>query len=462
MIYVAETDKEARNDMRDCYNEIIKWEIANTPHHQKERIPPGGTFDDINFDYLVDTNNLLVGSPDTVTKQVKGFYDRVGGFGTMMFHAGRPYATAEKRARSMELFMREVAPRLRHLDADEPAARPSRRNRVCDAACNDAALRIFGTSGQRPGATKITGRNSCDTSRILVVAAAMLAAAFASPLQAQTKITVGYTAAIDIAPLFIAVDKGFFQKRGLDVTPQLMSVNSVIPPALASDSIQIGMPTASTFLQAVDGGLDLVGISGLNITRKNDVNFAIVTRTGANISKPQDFIGKKVGVPGLNAFLHVMFREWLKANGVDPKQVNYVETAFPQMNEIMKSGNVDAVVAAEPFQGRIIKAGTGSILSYFTRELPEGLPVVFFATTRKWATANPAAVKSFHDAMAEAMAYLPANLDESRQITAKYLKLPLEIVASVNIPPLVPDVQCRRTGALGRHHAIAGHAHGHG
>jgi hypothetical protein len=39
-----------------------------------------------------------------------------------MFHAGRPYATAEKRARSMGLFMREVAPRLRHLDADEPAA----------------------------------------------------------------------------------------------------------------------------------------------------------------------------------------------------------------------------------------------------------------------------------------------------------------------------------------------------
>ncbi|MGZ5852743.1 MAG: LLM class flavin-dependent oxidoreductase [Xanthobacteraceae bacterium] len=122
VVYVGETDKEARNDMRDCYNAIIKWEIANTPHHQKERIPPGGKFDDINFDYLVDTNNLLVGSPDTVTEQVKGFYDRVGGFGTMMFHAGRPYATAEKRARSMELFMREVAPRLRHLDPDEAAA----------------------------------------------------------------------------------------------------------------------------------------------------------------------------------------------------------------------------------------------------------------------------------------------------------------------------------------------------
>jgi NitT/TauT family transport system substrate-binding protein len=284
-------------------------------------------------------------------------------------------------------------------------------------------------------------------SRAILVAAAAFAAALASPLHAQTKAIVGYTAAIDTAPLFIATDKGFFHKRGLEVTPQLMSVNSIIPPALVSDSIQIGMPTASTFLQSVDGGLDLVAISGLNVTHKDDINFAIVTRTGADIKKPQDFVGKKVGVPGLNAFLHVMFREWLHANGVDPKQVNYVETAFPQMNEILKSGSVDAVVSTEPFQSRIIKAGTGTIFSYFTRELPDGLPIVFFATTRKWAEGNKNAVKAFHDGMAEAMTFLPAHLDESRQITAKHLKLPLEIVASVTIPPLVPDI---RPDALAR------------
>jgi alkanesulfonate monooxygenase SsuD/methylene tetrahydromethanopterin reductase-like flavin-dependent oxidoreductase (luciferase family) len=121
VIYVAESDKIARDDMRDCYNEIIAWEIVNTPHHQVERIPPGGTFQDINFDYLVDTANLFIGSPETVTKRVLEFYDQVGGFGTLMFHAGRPYATPAKLARSMELFMREVAPKLRHLDPDAQA-----------------------------------------------------------------------------------------------------------------------------------------------------------------------------------------------------------------------------------------------------------------------------------------------------------------------------------------------------
>ncbi|HXQ51806.1 MAG TPA: LLM class flavin-dependent oxidoreductase [Stellaceae bacterium] len=122
VIYVAETDQEARDDMRESYTETIRWEIANTPHHQVERIPKGGTFDDITYDYLVDTANIFVGSPDTVHRRILDFYRETGGFGVLMFHAGRDYATREKRARSMRLFMEEVAPRLRHLDPDQAQA----------------------------------------------------------------------------------------------------------------------------------------------------------------------------------------------------------------------------------------------------------------------------------------------------------------------------------------------------
>lgn len=122
VIYVAETDAIAREDMRQSYEETIRWEIANTPHHQVERIPKGGTLADITYDYLVDTGNLFIGSPETVYRRILDFYEQSGGFGVLMFHAGRDYATPEKLARSMKLFMEEVAPRLRHLDPDAAAA----------------------------------------------------------------------------------------------------------------------------------------------------------------------------------------------------------------------------------------------------------------------------------------------------------------------------------------------------
>ena len=122
VIYVAESDREAIEDMRESYNQTITWEIANTPWHQIERVPPGGTLQDITYDYLVDSRNLFIGSPETVYDCIKELYDHVGGFGLLMFHAGRDYATREKRERSMRLFMQEVAPRLRQLTRDTQLA----------------------------------------------------------------------------------------------------------------------------------------------------------------------------------------------------------------------------------------------------------------------------------------------------------------------------------------------------
>lgn len=118
VIYVADSDKEARDVFRDNYNRVIKWEIVNTPHHQTERIPPGGTLEDITFDYLCDTGNLFIGSPDTVTRMIETYYQQTGGFGTLLFHAGRDYTTREQWSRSARLFMEEVAPRVRRLDPD--------------------------------------------------------------------------------------------------------------------------------------------------------------------------------------------------------------------------------------------------------------------------------------------------------------------------------------------------------
>jgi alkanesulfonate monooxygenase SsuD/methylene tetrahydromethanopterin reductase-like flavin-dependent oxidoreductase (luciferase family) len=118
VIYVADSDKEARDIFRDNYNRVIKWEIVNTPHHQTERIPPGGTLEDITFDYLCDTGNLFIGSPDTVTRMIETYYQQTGGFGTLLFHAGRDYTTREQWSRSARLFMEEVAPRVRRLDPD--------------------------------------------------------------------------------------------------------------------------------------------------------------------------------------------------------------------------------------------------------------------------------------------------------------------------------------------------------
>ena len=156
----------------------------------------------------------------------------------------------------------------------------------------------------------------------------------------------------------VARDEGIFAKHGLDADVSLIAINTTIPPAIVSNSIQIGGPTATVFLQAVDGGLDLVAVAGASVMDPVSAGaVAAVARNGVTIKDAKDFVGKKVGAPGIGAFLHVLFVKWLIEKGVDPKTVNFVEVTFPTQSDALKSGSVDAVLTGEPFITRIEERG---------------------------------------------------------------------------------------------------------
>ena len=264
--------------------------------------------------------------------------------------------------------------------------------------------------------------------------------------QATTKIVLGYTAVTDFASAFVAAEQGYFSKRKLDVELKFIPLNSTIPAALQSDSLQIGGPTPSVFLQAVDGGLDLVVVAGAGVTSQSITGFGVVARSGSNIKTPQDFVGRRVGVPGLGAFLQVTFRAWLKANGVDYKKVNFVEAPFPQHADMLRGGTVDAVVTADPFMARITDSGAGYVASYYSTFLPEGNPTIVYAATRSWAKANAGAVKGFREAIVDGANFIkdPKNDAAVRAAIGKYIKLPPEVLAKAQISPPGPIVTERQ------------------
>lgn len=62
-----------------------------------------------------------------------------------------------------------------------------------------------------------------------------------------------------------------------------------------------------------------MAVAGSGLTDKDQQSFGVVARADLPIVKADDFVGKKVGAPGIGAFLHVLFRNWLIDNGVDHK-----------------------------------------------------------------------------------------------------------------------------------------------
>jgi NitT/TauT family transport system substrate-binding protein len=276
---------------------------------------------------------------------------------------------------------------------------------------------------------------------LAMVAAAGALAAGAARAQSPHMV-FGYTAVTDFASVFIAAEEGFFKKRGLDVELKFIPLNSTIPAAVQADSLQIGGPTPSVFLQAVDGGLDHVVLAGGGMTSKALTGFGLVARAGSGIKTAQDCVGKKIGVPGLGAFLHVTFRGWLKSQGVDYRKVNFVEASFPQHGDLLRGGTVDAVVSADPFMSRITDSGMGYVASYYSTFLPDGEPTIVYTARRDWAQKNAASARAFQQAVQEAAAFIakPANDGKVRAAIGKYIKLPPEVVAKAQISPPAPVI----------------------
>jgi NitT/TauT family transport system substrate-binding protein len=254
-----------------------------------------------------------------------------------------------------------------------------------------------------------------------------------------TKVRIMYTAVAPYAASFVAKDQGFFKKRGIDADLILAANGSAIVAGVVAGQVEIGTPTPTVFIQAFDSGLDQVALAATNALPDTSRS-GVIARASSGIKTPQDLVGKKVGVPGINGLLDVIFRRWLASQGIDTKRVTYVETTFPQMNDLLKAGQVDAVVAVDPFYGRILSQATGYLLDDYVRTLPPGTIASVYSATSKWANANKSVVKDFQEALVEAVAFSKINDAAVRESIARYTKLPAAVVANLPVPNLVAKI----------------------
>jgi NitT/TauT family transport system substrate-binding protein len=250
---------------------------------------------------------------------------------------------------------------------------------------------------------------------------------------AQTKITIGYTSLAGVASIFVAKDNGYFANRGIDANLLAVSGGHALVPGLVANSIQIATLTAPTLVQADDAGLDLVGLTTLSVLSTGMKSGGVVARTGTDIKTAQDLIGKKVGVGTIGSISQVLFDKWLMTKGVDPKRLAYVEVAYPQMPDVIKAKNVDALILPDPFMTAIIKAGTGYLVAPFFGELPDNTVSMISASTRDWAAKNPQFVDAYRSSIGEAAAWIIANDAKAKEIVGRWLKLSPEIMANTTI-----------------------------
>lgn len=240
----------------------------------------------------------------------------------------------------------------------------------------------------------------------------------------MVKVNIGYPPAVDYLPTFVAQENGCLASKGIDANFTIIPVSTNIPPALIANTLQIGASTATTLLPAVENGIDLVAISGSSRIKRGNEGLSLVTALDFSPAGAADFKGRKVGVPGIMSVADLVFRKWLKDKGVDPTSVSLVEVPFPRMLEMMKTKNVDAVIATEPARTGIVKseAGKRTPFEYHTEVDADSL-LAFWIAAGPWAKANAKVVEDFKGCIASSIGWIRDNPEKSVEIGTKYLKV---------------------------------------
>ncbi|MDX1483344.1 MAG: LLM class flavin-dependent oxidoreductase [Alphaproteobacteria bacterium] len=116
-VYVADSVDQAKRDLGafEVGMPVLQGRLDGY-------IPEGGSRDDLTMEYLIDSGLFFCGDPDSVFAQIKDLYERTGGFGVFLLTCGKDWGSHDQRARSMRLFMEEIAPRLDQLPADAALA----------------------------------------------------------------------------------------------------------------------------------------------------------------------------------------------------------------------------------------------------------------------------------------------------------------------------------------------------
>jgi NitT/TauT family transport system substrate-binding protein/sulfonate transport system substrate-binding protein len=161
-------------------------------------------------------------------------------------------------------------------------------------------------------------------------------------------------------PSFVAVENGFWAKRGLNVKLKLVTSGREITQALQAGEAQLGGASFSTTTaSARASGNMLKGV----IPYYNDAGYialasgrAIIGRRDRGIvaGDARSLIGKKVAYLS-GSTQDVYLRAWLARNGIDFNQLQVVSVPVPDMPITVTQGLVDAAVPWEPYTAQMVR-----------------------------------------------------------------------------------------------------------
>jgi ABC-type nitrate/sulfonate/bicarbonate transport system substrate-binding protein len=247
----------------------------------------------------------------------------------------------------------------------------------------------------------------------------------AAPAMAQdpVKLKAGMVTGVDQIGLPIALERGFFEKHGLDVDiarPYATGVDALNAlQAGESNIVQVGVPMIGAVLR----GMDLVALgnySGNATKLGSDATMALIARADSGIRKGDlaSLKGKRIAA-SFGTINHLYILALLEKGGLTPQDVTLVNTPPPDMTVALLAKGIDAFSAWDPWPIVALKDVPGAV------EVIRGGDVIayvgFNVATRDWVAKNGETIEKFLAAVSEADKWMRANPKQAAQVATRWI-----------------------------------------
>lgn len=230
-------------------------------------------------------------------------------------------------------------------------------------------------------------------------------------------------------PIFVAQQKGWFEKNGVSINMTTTPSSAFQAENLASGKFQIAGTAFDNVVayQEGQGAVPLQDTDFFAFMGATQVELAFIT--APDVKTYADVKGKSLALDALSTGFAFVLYEMLERNGLSKSDYGMVPVgATPSRWEAVKAGTHAGTLTIEPFTSIARNQGF-NVLDTSTNLFPD-YQGGSFAASRKWAAANPEALKGF---IRGYLAGLEWTLDPANRAEATDILL-------ANMPEIKPPV----------------------
>lgn len=231
----------------------------------------------------------------------------------------------------------------------------------------------------------------------------------------KIKLPMGYIPNIQYAPFYVAVDKGYFAKEGIEIEFDYSFETDGVA-LVGAGELPFAVASGEQVLLARAQELPVV----YAFAWYQQFPISVISKPELNIKTPADLKGKNIGLPGLFGANYIGLQALLFSAGLTADDVTMNAIGFNQV-ESFASGQSDIVVgytANEP----IVLAAQGMDVNELRLADYMQLPANGIISSEMTIKDDSELVKGMARALAHGIADTIANPDEAYQISLKYVE----------------------------------------